>query len=147
MSLKIQITEHMKAALKARTPEPLGTLRLLLAAIKQKEVDERVELDDAAVMAVVERMIKQRKDAIAQYTAAQRLDLAAREQAEITVLAGYLPQPLSEAEIDELVARARVETGAADARDMGRMMAWLKPHLAGRADLGAVSARVRAALG
>lgn len=147
MSLKTRITEDMKAAMRAKEAERLGTIRLLLAAIKQKEIDERVELDDAGVTTVIEKMIKQRKDAIGQYQAAQRQDLADREQAEIQVLAAYMPQPLSAGEITALVAQAKGETGAAGPQDMGRMMAWLKPRLAGRADMSAVSAQVKAALG
>lgn len=147
MSLKTRITEDMKTAMRARETARLGTIRLLLAAIKQKEVDERVELDDAAVTSVIDKMIKQRKDAIGQYAAAGRQDLADREQAEIDVLTGYMPQPLSAAEIAALVEQAKAETGAVGAKDMGRMMAWLKPRLAGRADMTAVSGLVKAALG
>ena len=147
MSLKARITEDMKAAMRARETERLGTIRLLLAAIKQREVDERVEVDDVGVTAVIEKMIKQRKDAIGQYEAAGRQDLADREQAEIGVLTAYMPQPFSAAEIAALIQEARAETGAAGAKDMGRMMAWLKPRLAGRADMTAVSGLVKAALG
>jgi len=147
MSLKARITEDMKAAMRARETERLGTIRLLLAAIKQREVDERVEVDDVGVTAVIEKMIKQRKDAIGQYEAAGRQDLADREQAEIGVLTAYMPQPFSAAEIAALIQQARAETGAAGAKDMGRMMAWLKPRLAGRADMTAVSGLVKAALG
>ena len=146
MSLKTQVTEDMKAAMRAKEAERLGTIRLLLAAIRQKEIDARVELDDAGVTAVIEKMVKQRKDAIGQYEAAGRQDLADKEQAEIQVLAAYMPQPLSAGEIDALVAQAKTETGAAGAKDMGKMMAWLKPRLAGRADMSAVSAQVKAAL-
>lgn len=146
MSLKSQITEDMKSALRAKQTERLGTLRLLLAAIKQREVDERIELTDADITAVIEKMIKQRKDAISQYQAAARTDLADKEQAEIEVLAGYMPQPLSAEEITALVQLAKTETGAAGARDMGKMMAWLKPRMAGRADMNAVSALVKSAL-
>ena len=147
MSLKAQITEDMKTAMRAKEAERLGTIRLLLAAIKQKEIDERVELDDASVTAVIEKMIKQRKDAISQYQTANRQDLADKEQSEIQVLTGYMPQPFSAEEIAALVAQAKSETGAADAKDMGKMMAWLKPRLAGRADMTAVSGQVKAALG
>lgn len=147
MSLKTQVTEDMKTAMRAKETERLGTLRLLLAAIKQKEIDERVELDDTGITAVIEKMIKQRKDAIGQYEAAKRQDLADKEHAEIQVLTAYMPQPLSAKEIAALVAQAQSETGAASARDMGKMMAWLKPRLAGRADMTAVSAQVKAALG
>ncbi|MEW5771813.1 MAG: GatB/YqeY domain-containing protein [Pseudomonadota bacterium] len=147
MSLKAQVTEDMKAAMRAKEADRLATIRLLLAAIKQKEIDDRVELDDAGVTAVIDKMIKQRKDAIAQYQAANRQDLADREQAEIQVLSGYMPQPFSAEEIAALIQQAKAETGAADAKDMGRMMAWLKPRLAGRADMTAVSGQVKAALG
>lgn len=146
MSLKAQITEDMKTAMRAKEAERLGTIRLLLAAIKQKEIDERVELDDTGVTAVIEKMIKQRKDAISQYQTASRQDLADKEQSEIQVLTGYMPQPFSAEEIAALVAQAKSETGAADAKDMGKMMAWLKPRLAGRADMTAVSGQVKAAL-
>lgn len=146
MSLKARITEDMKTALRAKETERLGTIRLLLAAIKQKEVDERVELDDAAITAVIDKMIKQRKDAIGQYEAASRQDLADREQAEIGVLTGYMPQPFSAEEIAALVQQAKTETGAEGAKDMGKMMAWLKPRLAGRADMTAVSGLVKASL-
>ena len=147
MSLKAQITEDMKTAMRAKETERLGTIRLLLAAIKQREVDERVELDDAGITAVIEKMIKQRKDAISQYEAAGRQDLADKEQTEIGVLMTYMPQPFSAEEIAALVQQAKSETGAADTKDMGKMMAWLKPRLAGRADMTAVSGLVKAALG
>jgi uncharacterized protein YqeY len=147
MSLKAQVTEDMKTAMRAKEADRLATIRLLLAAIKQKEIDERVELDDAGVTSVIEKMIKQRKDSISQYQTANRQDLADKEQAEIQVLTGYMPQPFSAEEIAALVAQAQSETGAAGAKDMGKMMAWLKPRLAGRADMTAVSAQVKAALG
>jgi hypothetical protein len=147
MQLKARITEDMKTAMRAKETDRLGTIRLLLAAIKQKEVDERVELEDAAVTAVIEKMIKQRKDAIGQYEAAGRQDLADKEQAEIGVLTGYMPQPFSAEEIAALIQQAKAETGAADVKDMGKMMAWLKPRLTGRADMTAVSGQVKAALG
>jgi uncharacterized protein YqeY len=147
MSLKTRIGEDMKAALRARENDRLSALRLLLAAIKQREIDERTELDDAGVIAVVDKLIKQRRDSISQYTAAGRQDLAERERYEVDVLSSYLPQPLTEEEIGALVAQAVSETGAASARDMGKVMSWLKPRLAGRADMTAVSARVKAALG
>jgi len=146
MSLKERINEDMKAALRAKQAERLAALRLLLAAIKQKEIDERVMLDDAGVIAVIDKMIKQRRDAIAQYDAAGRTDLADKERAELAVLADYLPQALSADEIAALIRAAVAETGAAGARDMGKVMAWLKPKLAGRADMQAVSAQVKAAL-
>ncbi len=147
MSLKTRINEDMKAALRARQTGRLSAIRLLLAAIKQREIDSRTELDDAGVVAVVDKLIKQRRDAAAQYAAAGRQDLADKEQAEIEVLSVYLPQPLSADEVDELVRQAIAETGAAGARDMGKVMAWLKPRLAGRADMTTISARVKAVLG
>lgn len=147
MSLKARINEDMKAALRARETERLSAIRLLVAAIKQREIDTRTELDDAGVVAVVDKLIKQRRDSVAQYAAAGRQDLADKEQAEIDVLSAYLPQALSAAEVDDLVRQAIAETGAAGARDMGKVMAWLKPRLAGRADMTAVSAQVKAALG
>lgn len=147
MSLKARITEDMKNAMRARESERLGAIRLLLAAIKQKEVDERTELDEAGIVAVIEKMLKQRKDAMGQYATAGRQDLAEREEAEIRVLGDYLPQPLSPEEISALVRQAQAETGATGAKDMGRMMAWLKPRLAGRADMGQVSSQVKALLG
>lgn len=147
MSLKIRIGEDMKAALRARAADRLSAIRLLLAAIKQREIDERTELDDIGVIAVVDKLIKQRRDAVSQYIAAGRPDLADRELFEIDVLSAYLPQPLAAEEITALVAQAVNETGATSARDMGKVMSWLKPRLAGRADMTAVSAQVKAALG
>ncbi len=147
MSLKARIGEDMKAAMRAREADRLSAIRLLLAAIRQREIDERVELDDAGVIAVVDKLIKQRRDSVAQYAAANRPDLAAKEQAEIGVLSAYMPQPLTADEIGALIGQAVAETGGASARDMGKVMAWLKPRLAGRADMTAVSAQVRAALG
>ena len=147
MALKDQITEAMKSALRAGDKQRLGTLRLVLAAIKQREVDERIQLDDAQVLAVLEKMLKQRRDSLAQYQAAQRADLAAQEQYEITELEGWLPAPLGADELDALITDAIAETGAGSARDMGRLMAALKPRVAGRADMAALSARVKARLG
>lgn len=147
MSLKVRISEDMKSAMRARESDRLSALRLLLAAIKQREVDERIELDDAAIVTVVEKLIKQRRDSITQYEAAQRNDLADKERFELDVLSGYMPQPFNEAEIAELLRQALAETGAASARDMGKVMNWLKPRMAGRADMTAVSARVKAVLG
>ncbi len=146
MSLKTRIGEDMKAALRGRESERLSAIRLLLAAIRQREIDERAELDDGGVIAVVDKLIKQRRDAISQYTAAGRQDLAERERFEVEVLSAYLPQPLNAEEIAALVAQAVTETGAVSARDMGKVMSWLKPRLAGRADMTAVSAQVKAAL-
>ncbi|MDW8324474.1 MAG: GatB/YqeY domain-containing protein [Burkholderiales bacterium] len=147
MSLKTRIAEDMKAALRARESGRLSAIRLLLAAVKQREIDERCELDDAGVIAVIDKLIKQRRESAAQYETAGRPELAAAERAEIEVLKAYLPQPLSSDELDALVRQALSETAAAGARDIGKVMAWLKPHVTGRADMAAVSARVKAALG
>jgi uncharacterized protein YqeY len=136
----------MKAAMRARETERLGTIRLLLAAIKQREVDDRVELDDAAVTAVVDKMIKQRKDSIAQFEAAGRTDLVDKEKAELDVLAAYMPAQLSDAEVAAEVQAAVAQVGAAGPQDMGKVMGVLKPKLAGKADMTAVSAQVKAAL-
>ena len=146
MSLKIRINEDMKTAMKARETARLGAIRLLLAAIKQKEVDERVALDDAAVFAVIDKMLKQRRDSISQYESAGRQDLADAEKFEVDVLTGYMPQALSEAEIQAAVADAIAASGAAGMQDMGKVMAVLKPKLAGRADMSQVSGLVKAAL-
>lgn len=146
MSLKQQISDDMKAAMRAKDTARLGTVRLVLAAIKQREVDERIELDDAAVTAVIDKMIKQRKDSISQFQAAGRDDLVAKEQAELAVLSGYMPAQLSEAEVAAEVQAAVAATGAAGPQDMGKVMGVLKGKLAGRADMTAVSALVKAAL-
>ncbi len=146
MPLKEQITEDMKTAMRARDTARLGTIRLLLAAMKQKEVDERVVLDDAAVIAIVDRLIKQRRDSVTAYTQAGRMDLADQESAEITVLQAYLPTRLSSAEIEAQVQAIVAEVGATGAGDMGKVMAVIKTRLAGKADMGAVSAAVKAAL-
>jgi uncharacterized protein YqeY len=146
MSLKEQITEDMKNAMRAKDTGRLGTIRLLLAAMKQKEVDERVELDDAAVIAIVEKLIKQRKDSISQFQAANREDLVAIENAELVVLQAYMPAQMSEAEVAAVVAKAVAEVGATGPQDMGKVMGIVKPQLAGKADMGVVSAQVKAAL-
>ena len=146
MPLRDQLNEDLKTAMKAREAEKLAALRLLLAAVKQREVDERVTLDDAGVIGVVEKMIKQRKDSIAQYEKAQRQDLADKEKYEIGVIEAYLPQQLSQAEIEQVVAEAIAATGAKGAADMGKVMAVVKPKLAGRADMGKVSGLVKAKL-
>ncbi len=146
MSLKEQITEDMKNAMRAKDTGRLGTIRLLLAAMKQKEVDERVELDDAAVIAIVEKLIKQRKDSISQFQAANREDLVAIENAELVVLQAYMPAQMSEAEVAAVVAKVVAEVGAAGPQDMGKVMGVVKPQLAGKADMGVVSAQVKAAL-
>lgn len=146
MSLKDRINDDMKAAMRARETGRLATIRLLLAAIKQREVDERVTLDDTAITAVIDKMIKQRKDSISQFEAAGRTDLVENETAELKVLAGYMPEQLSEAEIAAEVQAAVAQSGAAGPQDMGKVMGVLKPKLAGRADMTAVSALVKAAL-
>ncbi|GAB2882359.1 GatB/YqeY domain-containing protein [Paraburkholderia jirisanensis] len=146
MSLKVQISDDMKAAMRARETEKLGTIRLLLAAIKQREVDDRTELDDASVTAVIDKMIKQRKDSISQFEAAGRTDLVEKESAELAVLSAYMPAQLSDAEIAAEVQAAVAQVGAAGPQDMGKVMGVLKPKLAGRADMTAVSAQVKAAL-
>jgi len=146
MTLKAKITEDMKDAMRAKDAPRLSTIRMLLAAVKQREVDERRDLADADVLVVIDKMIKQRRDSIAQFEAGHRADLAAIEKAELAVLAGYMPQPLSDAEIDALIAEAMAATGATGAAGMGKVMAELKPRLAGRADLAAVSAKVKARL-
>lgn len=146
MSLKEQITEDMKAAMRAKDTAKLGTIRLLTAAMKQKEVDERIELTDTHVLAIIEKMIKQRKDSITQFEAGGRQDLADIEKAELTVLSAYMPAAMSEAEIQAEVTAAVAATGAAGPQDMGKVMGVLKPKLAGRADMTAVSGLVKAAL-
>jgi uncharacterized protein YqeY len=146
MSLKDQITEDMKAAMRAKETTRLGTIRLLTAAMKQKEVDERVELTDTMVLTIIEKMIKQRKDSIQQFEAGGRQDLADIEKTELSILAAYMPASLSEAEIKAEVAAAVTASGAANAQDMGKVMAIIKPKLAGRADMTMVSALVKAAL-
>jgi uncharacterized protein YqeY len=146
MSLKEQITEDMKAAMRAKDSAKLGTIRLLTAAIKQKEVDERVDVTDAHVLAIIEKMIKQRKDSISQFEAGGRQDLADAEKAELSILSVYMPAGLSEAEIRAEVQAAVAASGAAGPQDMGKVMAIVKPRLAGRADMTAVSALVKAAL-
>ena len=146
MSLKQQITEDMKTAMRAGDSKRRDAIRLLLAAIKQREVDERIELDDAAVVAVIEKMLKQRRDSISQYEAAQRQDLADAEKYEVGVLQAYMPQALSGAEVESAVAEAIAATGAKGQQDMGKVMAVLKPKLAGRADMGKVSALIKAKL-
>ncbi|WP_411833647.1 GatB/YqeY domain-containing protein [Pseudoxanthomonas mexicana] len=143
MSLKEQLTADMKAAMKAGDKDTLGVVRLINAAIKQREVDERVELDDAAVLAVLEKMVKQRKDSVSQYEGAGREDLAAVERAEITVIERYLPEKLGEAEIQAAIDAAVAQTGATGPADLGKLMGVLKPQLAGKADMGQVSALLK----
>ena len=143
MALRERITEDMKSALRSGHKERLATIRLALAAIKQREVDERITLDDTQVLAVLEKMIKQRREAIVQFESGARADLVAKESAEILVLQEYLPAQMSEAELDALIAEAIAASGAASMKDMGKVMAIVKPKAQGRADMGAVSARVK----
>lgn len=147
MSIKAKIQDDIKAAMRAKEADRLGTLRLVTAAIKQKEVDERLELDDAAVLAVLEKMIKQRKDSIAQFRAGGRQDLVEKEQSELAILAGYMPEQLSEADVAQEVDAAIAQVGATGAQAMGKVMAVLKPQLAGKADMGMVSRILKARLG
>lgn len=146
MGLKEQITEDMKAAMRAKDTAKLSAIRLITAAMKQKEVDERVELDDTMVLAIIEKMIKQRKDSITQFEAGGRQDLADIEKGELAILSAYMPAGLSDAEIQAAVAEAVAQTGATGPQDMGKLMGVLKPKLAGRADMTVVSAMVKAAL-
>ena len=146
MTLKARITEDMKTAMKAKESAKLAAIRLLLAAVKQKEVDERVELDDTAVAAVIEKLVKQRKDSVTQYEAANRQDLADIEKAEIEILSAYLPEKMGSEEVAAAVAAAVTQTGAKGPADMGKLMAVLKPQLAGKADMAEVSKLVKAAL-
>jgi len=145
MTLKARITDEMKDAMRAKATARLSTIRLLLAAIKQKEVDERVEVSDADIVAIIERMIKQRRESVAQFEAGKRPDLVAHERAEIDILQSYMPQALSDAEVDALIAAAVAQSGGGMAA-MGKVMAALNAKLAGRADMGAVSAKVKARL-
>ncbi len=147
MTLKERITEDMKTAMRAGEKDRLGTIRMLQAAIKQREVDERIVLDDPQVLTVIEKMVKQRKESIAQFEQGGRADLAAKEQAEIEQLQAYLPAQLSEAEVEALIREAIAATGAASIKDMGKVMGVVKAKAAGRADMGAVSAKIKAALG
>ena len=146
MSLKARLSDDMKQALRAGDKARLSTLRMALAAIQQREVDERTELDDAQVMAVLEKMIKQRRESATQYRSGEREDLALQEEGEIGFLIGYLPEPLSEQELDDLIARAIADTGAQSMRDMGKVMGQVKRLAEGRADMGAVSAKVKTRL-
>lgn len=147
MTLKEQLTEAMKQAMRAQDKARLGVIRLVLAAIKQQEVDTRQEQDDVAVLAVLDKMVKQRRESIRQYTEAGRLELAEQEQFEINVIQEYLPQALSDEELAALVAEAIATTGAASVKDMGKVMAWVKPKAQGRADMGKVSGLIKASLG
>jgi uncharacterized protein len=143
MTLKERITDDMKSAMRAGEKERLGTIRLALAAIKQREVDERITLDDGQVLAVLEKLIKQRKESITQFENGGRADLAAKEQAELTVLQTYLPAQMSDAEIDALIAEAIASSGATSIKDMGKVMGLVKAKAQGKADMGAVSARIK----
>ena len=143
MPLKDRITDDMKGAMRAGEKERLGTIRLILAAIKQREVDERITLDDTQVLAVLEKMVKQRKESIAQFESGGRSDLVAKERAELDVLQAYLPEQMGEAEIDALIAEAVASTGATSIKDMGKVMGAVKAKAQGRADMGAVSARIK----
>jgi uncharacterized protein len=147
MSLKARITEDMKSAMRAGEKEKLATIRLLMAGIKQREVDERIQLDDAQVLSVLEKMVKQRRESITQFEAGGRADLVASEQAELVVLQGYLPEQLSEAELTALINSAIASTGAASIKDMGKVMGVVKGQAAGRADMGKVGALIKARLG
>jgi uncharacterized protein len=147
MSLKARITEDMKAAMRAGEKDRLSCIRMLQAGIKQREVDERTTLGDAEVLAVIDKMIKQRKESVAQFQAGNRADLVAKESAEIELLSSYLPAQLGAAELDALVRDAIASTGAASMKDMGKVMGVLKPKVQGRADMGALSARIKSALG
>jgi len=146
MSLKQSLTDAMKAAMKGGDKPRLGVVRLVLAAIKQIEVDERVELDDDRVLAVLDKMVKQRRESISQYTDAGRTDLAEQEEYEISILKDFLPEALSDDEIDQMIAKAVEDTGAASIKDMGKVMGILKPQMQGRADMGAVSGKIKAQL-
>ena len=143
MTLKERITDDMKSAMRAGEKERLGTIRLVLAAIKQREVDERITLDDGQVLAVLEKMIKQRKESITQFENGGRSDLVAKEQAELSVLQAYLPAQMSDAEIDVLIAEAVAASGATSIKDMGKVMGLVKAKAQGKADMGAVSARIK----
>jgi uncharacterized protein YqeY len=146
MTLKERIQEDMKAAMRASERERLGTIRLVLAALKQREVDERITLDDAQVLAVLEKMVKQRRESIAQFQAAGRTDLVAKENAELDLIQHYMPAPLDDAALDALINDALAQTGASSIKDMGKVMAVVKAAAAGRADMAAVGARVKARL-
>ena len=147
MSLRLQIAEDMKSAMRAKDVSRLSAIRLLLAAITQREVDERIELSDDQVIAAIEKMLKQRRDSIAQFESAGRQDLADTEKFEVSVLQGYMPQPLTDAEAEALVVAAIASSAAAGVKDMGKVMAIVRPQMAGRADMGKVSALIKAKLG
>jgi uncharacterized protein YqeY len=146
VTLKERITEDMKASMRSGDKERLAGIRLVLAAIKQREVDERIQLDDTQVLAVLDKMIKQRRESITQFEAGARADLVAKESAELSVLQSYLPTPLADAEVENLIRAAIASTGAASMKDMGKVMAAVKPQVQGRTDMGALSARVKGLL-
>ncbi len=146
MPLKDRISDDMKAAMRAKEAQKLGTIRLLMAAMKQKEVDERITLDDTAIVAIIDKMLKQRRDSISQFETAGRTDLVDAEKAEVVVLTAYMPQPFSAEEVAAVIAAAVAESGATGPADMGKVMAIVKPALAGRTDMGQVSGLVKAAL-
>lgn len=146
MSLKARVTDDMKAAMRSKETQKLSAIRMLIAAIKQKEIDERIELDDAQTLAIVDKLIKQRRDSVEQFDKAGRDDLAQIERFEIDVLAAYMPAQASEADIEAAIAAAIADTGAEGMKDMGKVMGVLKDQLAGRADIGKLSGRVKAAL-
>lgn len=146
MSLKQNLSEAMKAAMKGGDKPRLGVIRLVMAAIKQVEVDERIELDDERVLAVLDKMVKQRRESISQYTAAGRDDLVQQEEYEVSVLQDFLPEALSDDEIEQMIAQAVDETGASSIKDMGKVMGLLKPQMQGRADMGAVSGKIKTRL-
>ena len=147
MSLKDRIREEMKVAMRSGEKDRLSLIRMLLAGIQQREVDERIQLDDVQVLAVIDRMIKQRRESVTQFQAGKRADLVARESAEIAWLMEYLPAQLGDAEVDAMIREAIAATGAASMKDMGKVMGWLKPKAQGRTDIGALSGRIKAALG
>ena len=147
MTLRDRINEDMKAAMKARESDKLGAIRLLTSALKQKEVDERIEITDDIVLGVVEKMLKQRKDSIEQFTAGNRMDLVAKEQFEVGILQLYMPEQMSDAELSKVLGEVIAETGATSAKDMGKVMNALRPRVAGRADMGKLSGLVKARLG
>ena len=146
-TLKTRLTDDMKAAMKGGEKDPLGVIRLMNAAIKQREVDERIELDDAQVLAVIDKMIKQRRESVTQFEAGNRADLVAKESAEIALLTSYLPAQLDAADLDAMIRDAITSTSAASMKDMGKVMGVLKPKVQGRTDMGALSARIKSALG
>jgi uncharacterized protein len=146
MTLKARIQEDMKSAMRAGEKDKLANIRMVMAAIKQREVDERIELDDTQVLSVIDKMVKQRRESITQFAAGGRTDLVTKEEAELRLLSAYLPTPLSDSELDALISEAVTATGAASIKDMGKVMAAIKAKAAGRADMGAVGARIKARL-